>query len=282
MEIFYLIFIIFGLSGQNILKKMYSKKTDGKGLYTYTLMIVLSALLFFVVTSKNLSWNLSVIPYSVLFAVFFSMAIVMSTLAISCGPLSLTSLITSFSLMVPTFYGLIFLKEPVSFGLIPGLVLLSISIVLINKKEKNVPVNLKWLILVSLAFLGNGLCSVMQKVQQNAFNGGYKNEFMIISLVIVSVIVFVVSFIKERKEYKYYISKGAVSAFFNGMLNGSVNLFVMILSGLMSVSLMFPLVSVGGIVITFIVSKVFYKEQLTKAQHIGFLFGLAAVVFLNI
>lgn len=282
MEILYLVIIIFGVSGQSILKKMYSEKTGGKGLYTYSLMIVLAALLFFIITSGNLEWNVKLLPYSILFAVFFSMAMVLGTLAISCGPLSLTSLITSFSLMIPTFYGLLFLKEPVSFGLIPGLILLSICLVLINKKGKEVPVNFKWLIYVTLAFVGNGMCSVMQKIQQNAFNGKYKNEFMIISLIIVSLIIFAVSFAKERKEYKYYVKKGITGAFFNGILNGAVNLFVMILSGIMSVSVMFPLISVGGIVVTFIVSKVFYKEKLTKAQHLGFVFGVAAIVFLNI
>jgi len=282
VEIFYLLFIIFGVSGQSVLKKIYSGKTDGKGLYTYSLITVLAALLFFIVTSKDLEWNAALLPYSILFAVSYSVATIFGILAIACGPLSLTSLITSFSLMIPTFYGLLFLNEPVSFGLIPGLILLSISMVLINKKEKNAAVNLKWLIYVLLAFVGNGMCSVMQKAQQKAFDGSYKNEFMIIALITVSVIMFVMSFLKEHNEYKSYIKKGAVSAFFNGLLNGSVNLFTMILSGLMSVSLMFPLISVGGIVVTFIISKVFYREKLSKAQHLGFIFGVAAIVFLNI
>lgn len=282
MEIFYLLFIIFGVSGQSVLKKMYSRKTQGKGLYTYSLITVLAALIFFLVTSKNLQWNAALISFSVLFAISYCAATVFGILAIACGPLSLTSLITSFSLMIPTFYGLLFLNEPVSFGLIPGLVLLSISMVLINKREKNMAVNLKWLIFVLLAFVGNGMCSVMQKAQQKAFDGSYKNEFMITALIVVAVIIFFMSFLKERKEYKNYIKNGAVSAFFNGLLNGSVNLFTMILSGLMSVSLMFPLISVGGIVVTFIISKVFYKEKLSKTQHLGFIFGIAAIIFLNI
>jgi multidrug transporter EmrE-like cation transporter len=56
----------------------------------------------------------------------------------------------------------------------------------------------------------------------------------------------------------------------------------MILSGLMPVSLMFPIISAGGIVATFIISQVFYKEKLTKIQFVGFLTGLASIVFLSI
>ncbi len=67
-----------------------------------------------------------------------------------------------------------------------------------------------------------------------------------------------------------------------GIMNGTVNLFVMILSGMMSVSLMFPLMSVGGILVTFTVSILFYKEKLTRLQYLGFLAGIGAVIFLNI
>ena len=58
--------------------------------------------------------------------------------------------------------------------------------------------------------------------------------------------------------------------------------FVMIRSGRLAVSLMFLLISAGGLVITYLVSRFIYKEKLTKIQFIGFVLGLSAVVFLNI
>ena len=67
-----------------------------------------------------------------------------------------------------------------------------------------------------------------------------------------------------------------------GIMNGIVNLLVMVLSGMMATSVMFPLISAGGIVVTYIVSRFFYKEKLTKIQFAGFLTGLASIVFLNI
>jgi multidrug transporter EmrE-like cation transporter len=45
---------------------------------------------------------------------------------------------------------------------------------------------------------------------------------------------------------------------------------------------MFPLISAGGLIVTFIVSRFFYKEKLTRTQLVGFLLGLFAVIFLNI
>ena len=283
MQFIYLICVILGISGQNILRKVFSEKTGGNGVYTFSTLSCLSAAVFFALTASEFHWNTELLPYGIFFALSYGTATIFSILALSCGPLSLTALITSFSLMIPTFYGLIFLKDPVSFGLYPGLVLLAVSLFLINKKGNDAKgVSLKWAICVLLAFLGNGFCSVAQTMQQKQFSGQYKNEFMITALLIVVGIMGLFVVLKERKSVGKYIRAGWYLSLGCGVFNGMVNLFVMILTGLMNVSLMFPLVSVGGIVLTFIVSKVFYKEKLTTAQHIGFLLGIGAIVFLSL
>lgn len=53
MTVIYLIAIIFGISFQNIVKKPYTQKASGKGAYIFSLMTSLSALLFFLLTSKS-------------------------------------------------------------------------------------------------------------------------------------------------------------------------------------------------------------------------------------
>lgn len=282
MQAIYLTIIILGISGQNVFKKAFSKKRNGSGVYTFSLLTNLSALLFFLLTSRDLQWNPRLIPYALFFAVFFGAATIFSTLALSCGHLSLTSLISSFSLMIPTFYGLLFLREPAGIGFIPGLITLSASLFLINKKEQGAAFRLKWFLFVMIAFLGNGMCSVAQKMQQLAFDGMYKSEFMIMSLAIVAAVMCIAIVITERKHFADYAAGGWHLALGCGILNGAVNLLVMILSGMMSVSLMFPLVSVGGIVVTFFVSKFLYKEKLTKAQYLGFSLGITAIILLNI
>jgi drug/metabolite transporter (DMT)-like permease len=125
------------------------------------------------------------------------------------------------------------------------------------------------------------MCTVVQKMQQNASDGAYKNEFMIVALAIVTVIMLIMTIYKEKSGIKKYAKSGWHFALMCGVLNGVVNLFVMVLSGRIPVSLMFPLISAGGLIVTYIVSRFFYKEELTKTQFIGFVFGLAAVVFLN-
>ena len=61
-----------------------------------------------------------------------------------------------------------------------------------------------------------------------------------------------------------------------------MNLLVMILSAAMSVSVMFPLISAGGIVVTFLISFFIYRENLSKKQYAGLAVGILAILFLSI
>lgn len=282
MNALLLVSIILGVSMQDVTKKIYNKRSSAPGAYFFVTLSALAAALFFALTSGSLNFSAELIPYSAAFAIAYTAGVVGSVIAISSGPLSLTSLIVSFSLMLPTLYGLIFLHDPIGIGLFPGLILLAASLVLINKRDKDVKINAKWVISVIFAFAGNGFCTIFQKMQQVRFNGAYKNEFMIIALIITSVAALVMTLSKERKIIKKQSFLCYSLGIFCGIANGAVNLFVMILSGLMPVSLMFPIISAGGIVVTFIISTAIYKEKLSKLQLIGFILGTASVVLLNL
>jgi multidrug transporter EmrE-like cation transporter len=67
-----------------------------------------------------------------------------------------------------------------------------------------------------------------------------------------------------------------------GVANGASNLFVIALSPNMPASIMFPLVSAGGIVLTSLISIFIYRERLSVLQYIGMVLGIGAIVFLNI
>ena len=152
MSILFLIIIIAGVAGQNIAKKMYTKKTGTGGTFLFSALTALFSMLFFIITSKNISWNPEIIPYSIAFALSFALSSLFGLLAVANGPLSLSTLMISYSLMVPTLYGLIFLKEPIGIFFVIGLMLLAVSIFLVNKKNDQAPVTPKWLLFVFLSF----------------------------------------------------------------------------------------------------------------------------------
>lgn len=282
MTIIYLILIIFGVAGQGIVKKPYTDKTGDNGAWLFSAVSSFVSMLFFVVTSKGVQWNMAIIPYAIAFALSFAASGICGVLAIANGSLSLSSLMTSYSLMIPTFYGLIFLKDPMSIYLPIGIALLAISLFLINKKNDKCTITPKWLVYVFISTIGNGLCSTFQKMQQVKFDGAYKNEFMIISLAIVTFVLGVAAIFAGRGELKTHLYHSRFTAVGCGVMNGVVNMLVMVLSGMMAASVMFPLISAGGIIVTYAVSKFLYKETLSRMQFCGLIVGTLSIVFLTI
>ena len=63
--------------------KKASHKTNGNGVYFFTTLLSGAALLFFALTSPELAFNLSFVPYSVAFAVSYALASLFAVLAIA-------------------------------------------------------------------------------------------------------------------------------------------------------------------------------------------------------
>lgn len=289
MNAFLLILVVLGVSAQHVTKKIYSQKGEG-GTYTFSALSALVALLFFIATSGGkLDFTWSILPHAIGFAATYSLSIVFSFLAIKEGPLSITSLVTSYSLLIPSIYGLIAWDEEFSFLLAVGLLILAISIFLIRfepkskddtqEKQRLTP---KWLLYVLLAFVGGGGCSVFQKDQQLVFEGAYKNEFMIIALGITFVTISIFALCFEKKSVLMHAKRGLVTYVLCGAANGAVNYLVMLLSNRMNASVMFPIISAGGILTSAVLSLTVYREKLSALQKIGFVLGILAIVVLNI
>ena len=127
------------------------------------------------------------------------------------------------------------------------------------------------------------MSSTIQTMQQKRFDGNYKSEFMIAALLIVSSFFFALALIQEKDSLKMCVKKGGILMVLDGVANGLVNFLVMTLvSRNMPASIMFPVISGGGIIFTTMVSVLFYKEKLTLKQYIGLLCGAASVVFMSL
>jgi len=278
MNLILLVSIILGVLFQSV-----SRKNCKSGAFSFSFVCSLTSAMFFVFTAAfKFSFNISLLPYVIAFAMSFGMATVGIFFAIKAGSLSLTSLANSYSLIIPCIYGLLFLKEMSSVFMYVGLVFLFLSFSLINVKKGDNKITALWVIYASMVFLGNGFCSTIQKMQQVAFNGAYKNEFMALSLLLISVVMLFFVLFREKNIFIASVKEDFAWMVGCGLANGAVNLFVMILSGKMATSIMFPLISAGGIIATWIVSRLFYREKLTTYQNIGLILGVISVIFLNI
>lgn len=239
-------------------------------------------MLFFFLTSGGiLNFNTGLLFYSAAFALAYGAALLGSVFSVSTGPLSITTLIMQCSLIIPTLLGIIFLKDNINIPGYAGITLLFIALILVNLKNEDMKFSPVWFLWITVGFFGNGMCSSIQKLQQLRFNGGYKSEFMIIALLIVSLFTFFIGLLKNE-NLKETVTGSLKYAPFHGFANGVVNLFVMLLTATIPTAILFPSISAGGMAIAFIISITVYKEKLSKAQICGYFTGIASVILLNI
>ena len=192
-------------------------------------------------------------------------------------------------MIFPTLYGLLFWDNPVFLTQVIGLVFLLVSLYLTNMGRKNDPTapkqgfSLKWLICVVLMAVSNGGCAILQQEQQRQFAGAYKNEFMFVALMAVVVVLVVIAIGCERRDLREVLRLGAVPAVLTGVFNGLTNLLVMMIANVMVPAFIFyPIVSAGGMVISYVLSLTFFKERFSRAQKTGIMLGLVALVLLNL
>ncbi len=281
MQYLLLICLIVFVAAQSIIKKQYNLKAQYPKVFFFSAVTAAAEVVFFAITSGfKFEFVPELIPYSIAFAIMFSAMLIGGFLSISWGPLSITMLIISYSLLIPTFYGL-FKGETIGTTGIIGGILLLISLFLISVKKEKLNFSLKWLIAVMVTFVVNGLSSVILDIQPEKFDGKYKNEFMMMAMLLSSIILLVAALIKKEKIFKekrLCIAMGAA----NGVSNALVNLLVMYLASRIASVILFPVVSAGGIVLGFIMAIFVYKEKLSKMQMIGYFIGIASVVLLKI
>ena len=281
MNALFLLITVVTMTLQSVLKKAYCQKK--KDIFWFNGLTVFAASIIFLIIAKGkLDFNVEIIPYIIGFAASFLICTFCSLMAIKTGSLALTSLIVSYSLIIPTLYGIIFLKNPTEPLFYIGIVLLVTSLFLVNFEKGEKKITKKWLIFVAIAFVCNGLCSTIQNAQQIKFEGGYKSEFMFTVYISLTVVMCIVSLFTEKLTKAERFNKYTLLAFGCGFCNGLTNLFVMVLSTRVPTSIMFPIISAGGILTTALASFLLYKERFSKAQLLGILLGTASIVCLSI
>lgn len=276
----------FTIMIQHVFRQKFNEK-GAKNAFLFSAITAFVAMLVFVVTNTDWSYDIKYLGFSCIFALSYGTAVVTSLLALLHGPVAKTSLVSACSLIIPSIYGIFNpLREnnEVSLMLIIGLVLIVASLFLVNNEPDDKKPTLKWVIYVFLCFLSNGVSSVVQVVKQDLYGEGCNNVFMIVAFAIVSVALFAMSISKKksRLEVADTFKKGWLLAVLCGAANGVTNLFSLVLSGRMNPAIVFPVMSGGSMILVFVWSIFIKKERYTTVQYVGYGLGLIAIVLLNI
>lgn len=284
---------VFGVNIQTIFRKNFSLKNENtlSAHCLYGLCLSCGALLFFELVRRIMgapfTLHLPTMGYAAIFSVMYTSCNILANLAVATGPLGLTSLLSSYALLIPTLFGLIFLNNPVKLPAMIGLVFLLLSLYFVRTKDKEQVFRKGWLAFVIGSMVTNGMCSVMQTLHQAAFPAQYRFEMLEFSMIFTIFLnIGVLGFLCARKKTAPKSVKelfaGQYLAPISGLFNGAVNYLVITLVSVLPAALLFPMVSAGGLLLTGAESLVFYKERYTRQQYLGFFMGLLAVVLMNL
>jgi drug/metabolite transporter (DMT)-like permease len=209
---------------------------------------------------------------------------VMSLFAIKHGGVPLTALVISYSLIIPTIFGIFAYGEFPAVTFYVGLVFLMVSLFFIGvprKGEGKQQINVKWVICVAITFVANGTCSLLQAHYQRLSGGLYRSEFMISAMAIVILAQLCAIFLDRKTKYEVGFSYSLMGVG-TGIFNGITNLMIMVLVGIMSPSMVFPLYSGISLITSTIASRIFFKKNPDLLSYIAIGIGLVAIVLLNI
>lgn len=277
----------------NICRKYFtvrsSSGTSGRAVYSAITSVVAAIIL--------LLWggfgaaSLFTIWFGVLFGVVTATQTIANVSAINCGPMSYTTIFTSFSVLISALSGvIIFGEDSLEIIQIIGIALMLVSIVLsANGKGDGKKINLKWFILSFIAFLLTGTIGIMQKIHQTSDHKSELSAFLVIAFVTSALISAIFALIKHDKACaaataekspdgkKFALILLSVMAV-AGLCVAANNKFNLYLTGVLPTAIFFPIYNVGILILTTLSAIVIFKEKLSFKQWIGVVIGIISVI----
>ncbi len=264
---------------QSALTKIASGKVKTQGSMFFNALKAGAALLFFFLISiYNMQLHIPTLIYAAIYGVALFFSSIFGYLALMRGSMALTSLLVSYSVVIPCLFGVIFLNESMSYIQVIGIALLLVSMYLIKFQREKVKLNKHWLIYVAITFFSNGVCSVIQKLHQTSYPGQFCNEYMVFSLLVTFCLFLVISIFKREVGNGSGVTLFAIVA---GVLMGLTNYLTLILAARVDATVLFPMITIISMLCNVALSRFFFKDRFSIIQFIGIALGVASVLLIK-
>lgn len=257
-------------AGKNLLK------TTGD---FYRCNLVMMAICFVLFTCLSISKGIS--AFSLLLGLVFGAVILINNTyylrALSVGPMNITDLIATSSMLISAMSGVILYNETFSISKLIATIFLILFIYLTIKPAKGgAKANKKWLFYCLIAFITQGGIGVIQKVHQSSAYKGELFGFLAVAFM-VSLVSSVFATKKSRPE-KRMGAKEYVTFSIQGICMFLMHFLNLKLSGMFPSQFFFPVSAGSGIIFVLLISAFVFKERLSVRQTIGLLGGFASIL----
>ncbi|MBV1922615.1 MAG: DMT family transporter [Flavobacteriaceae bacterium] len=222
--------------------------------------------------------------YSILLGILFIVVFVLMAITTQKGGLSVVSIATKMSMVIPILFGLFYYKEDASALKIIGILLALIAVYFSSLKSKsNISIDKKYIIYPILVFIGSGIVDTSIKFLEDSFVA--KNDVPIFSATIFFAAAIVGALIIIYKAIKGTVKielKNWVAGIFLGIPNYfSVYFLVKALrsEGLES-SEVFTLNNVAVVMLSTILGILLFKEKLIPKNWFGIFLAITSILLI--
>lgn len=266
-----------------------NKLSDAKNLHLFNTITYIGALPVLLITlflGQSRTLSLFTLGSAVGFAVVNLLAQLFYIKAISCGSMTLTTLITCCGFIISTVFSVLWYAEPVRILQVVLLPLLILALALTMNLERG-RCNVRWILYAAGSMVSTGLIGVMQKVHQESAYSGEIGMFLLIAFAVmaaVSAVLFLGSrgsgadgAARVRGAARMRPDMTTLLAAGSGAALGTVHSLNLYLSGVLPAILFFPIANGGLILMTAAVSMVVFREKLNVKQWVGLIMGVVII-----
>ena len=262
---------------QNCILNNVCKKDLVTGSHVYrfnTLSYAICILLFGIIALSGGS-SLFTVILGLVFGIVTALSNYYKMLSLSLGPMHITLLITTSSMIIPTLSG-VFFGEKFSIAKLLVVFVLLFFIYLSFEKKNGSRFNKKWLIFCFFAFILQGSIGVLQKIHQSSEHKGEIGGFLFIAFICS----LVYSHFRTKSGFKElgFNTRLYIFAPICGLCTFAMNFLNLKLSGLLPSQLFFPVVNGSAIILSSIMSVMLFKEKPTRRQVIGLCGGILSLI----
>ncbi len=190
---------------------------------------------------------------------------------------AMTATFNKLGVMVPAVLSVLVFHEVPKLIQIAGVIIASIAILMVYlKKEENSIITLR--IALIGTFLLGGLADFTSKIFQVHGSSQFENLYLFFTFFFSLIITGLFMLIKDRRIKRLDVIVGLVS----GIPSQLISLFLLRSLSSLPGFVVFPLYSVGVILVVNLVNLLFFKERLTRRQSLAIVAIVVAVVLLNV
>jgi drug/metabolite transporter (DMT)-like permease len=195
--------------------------------------------------------------------------------------IAITTVANKLSLLIPVGIALIlYPNEHLTYYKIIGLALAFVGIYLSSTKKNKLSFDKRYIWLILLVFIGQGIAdTIFNNAQQTVVNEGDKGLFFMCLLLfagISGIIILIGKSIKHKPKFK---TKNLIGGIALGLPNFASLIFFFnaLESSGFAASQVFPVVSMGVVILSALVGLLFFREKLTLSNWVGLGFAVISI-----